>query len=227
VDSKPCLFRRADDQGRILCNRIKTGDGQVTPNTCLACPIVAIDCRHLRATLEHRVSSAITVRYGNGKTQIWQDPTPGLTLERAACEERLVSISSPCDCAGCRHRQSLITPDSDAPAPSARRLPKSGRPRGSSSVRCAATGTTDTASSEALALETLPSHSNAPGAPILEAQDRHAGGESRKIIRIDEWLERRANARLQAAQSEGQSIPAAASIPSAPITRQRQRQRAG
>jgi hypothetical protein len=100
-----------DDEGHILCEKIKAGDREVSPNVCRACPVAAINCAHLRATLNHEPRSPITVRYGNGKTEIWEDDAPSISLARAACAAKVIPILSPRDCAGCALRQALITPD--------------------------------------------------------------------------------------------------------------------
>ena len=107
----PCPFRHVDDEGHILCEKIKSGDREVSPNICRACPVAAINCGHLRATLDHQSRPPITVRYGNGKTEIWEDDAPSISLERAACAAKVMPILSPRDCAGCPLRQALILPD--------------------------------------------------------------------------------------------------------------------
>lgn len=109
MNLKPCPFRQVDNEGRILCDKIKTGDREVSPNICRVCPINAINCAHLRATLDHRARLPITVRYGNGRTEIWDDVEPSIALERAACSAKVIPISSPRDCAGCALRQPMIT----------------------------------------------------------------------------------------------------------------------
>ncbi len=100
-----------DNEGRILCDKIKTGEREVSPNVCRACPISAINCAHLRATLDHRARLPITVRFGNGRTEIWDDIEPSIALERAACSAKVIPITSPRDCAGCPFRQALIIPN--------------------------------------------------------------------------------------------------------------------
>ena len=107
MNLKPCPFRQVDGDGRILCDKIKSGGREVSPNICRACPINAINCAHLRATLDHRARMPITVRYGNGRTEIWDDMEPAIALERAACSAKVIPIASPRDCAGCALRQPL------------------------------------------------------------------------------------------------------------------------
>ncbi len=106
---EPCPYRLVDNDGVILCNQIKTGDRQVIVATCQACPVAEIDCAHLRAALVSQYSAPLTVRWGNGKTQVWTDPVPPLSLERAACAVKTIPILSPHDCASCTLRQPLVT----------------------------------------------------------------------------------------------------------------------
>lgn len=108
VSLKPCPYRLVDSDGRILCNQVKTGERQVSAETCQACPVAEIDCVHLRATLHHKSCAPLTVRWGNGKNEVWSDPAPYLILERAACVVKTIPILSPHDCAGCTLRQALI-----------------------------------------------------------------------------------------------------------------------
>src|SRR5512140_3523709 len=111
INLRPCPYRLVDGEGHILCNQIKSGDREVTPAICRACPIAQIDCRHLRATLDQQTRVPITVRWGNGKTQVWDDPTPPLAMQRAACSVKTIPILSPRDCAGCAIRQALVMPE--------------------------------------------------------------------------------------------------------------------
>lgn len=104
---KPCPYRHADDEGHILCDKIKTGDREVSPNVCRDCPIAAINCAHLRATLNHHAPLPITVRWGNGKTDVLEDDAPALALQRAACAAKVTPILSPRECAGCPLRKAL------------------------------------------------------------------------------------------------------------------------
>ncbi len=104
---KPCPFRHVDADGHILCDKIKFGDREVSLNICRVCPISAINCAHLRATLDHRARAPITVRYGTGRTEVWDDVAPSIALERAACSVKVIPITSPRDCAGCSLRQPM------------------------------------------------------------------------------------------------------------------------
>jgi hypothetical protein len=109
---KPCPYRQVDDEGHILCDKIKSGDREVSPNICRACPVSAINCAHLRATLDHQARPPLTVRYGNGKTEVWDDVAPSINLQRAACAAKVMPIHSPRDCAGCAIRQPLVAAES-------------------------------------------------------------------------------------------------------------------
>ncbi len=108
MNLKPCPYRQVDDEGHILCDKIKRGDREVSPNICRACPVAAIHCAHLRATLDHQARPPLTVRYGNGKTEIWDAVAPSINLQRAACAVKVTPIHSPRDCAGCPIRQPLV-----------------------------------------------------------------------------------------------------------------------
>jgi hypothetical protein len=110
VNLKSCPYRHVGEEGHILCDKIKTGEREVSPNVCRACPISHINCAHLRATLDNQSRPPIVVRWGNGKSQVWDDfAQDSLTLTRAACAEKVSPILSPRDCAGCALR---ITADS-------------------------------------------------------------------------------------------------------------------
>ncbi len=174
MNLKPCPYRQVDDDGHILCDKIKTGDREVSPNICRACPVAAIHCAHLRATLDHQARPPLTVRYGNGKTEIWDDLAPTITLQRAACAVKVTPILSPRDCAGCPLRQPLVAaeiikttdirpPTTDTQRPSVRRAP-----------RVAPAPVAMTASAPA-----------APPTPLAEARSSVV---AQKIIQLQEWL---------------------------------------
>jgi len=169
---RPCPYRQVDDEGHILCDKIKSGDREVSPNICRACPVSAINCAHLRATLDHQARPPITVRYGNGKTEVWEDAAPSITLARAACAVKVTPIHSPRDCAGCPIRQPLVTAESinviaqhPAPAP----LPASRRPAASRMPRVAAAPVPVIAT------------------PPVAAEAR-SNSVAQKIIQLQEWL---------------------------------------
>jgi hypothetical protein len=117
---KPCPYRLVDDEGLILCSQIKFGDREVSPAICRACPIAQINCAHLRATLAQQTRSPLIVRWGNGKTEIWDDPVPPIALQRAACSAKTIPILSPRDCAGCAIRQAMVADLAPNPSPTRR-----------------------------------------------------------------------------------------------------------
>ena len=179
---RPCPYRQVDDEGHILCDKIKSGDREVSPNICRACPVSAINCSQLRATLDHQARPPLTVRYGNGKTEIWEDTAPSISLARAACAAKVTPIHSPRDCAGCPIRQPLVTADSLnvlaprlAPAP----MPVTRRPAVSRAPRVA------TAPVAAITHAAPPVASAAPNPVAAEARSNIV---AQKIIQLQEWL---------------------------------------
>ncbi len=197
----PCPFRHVDDEGHILCDKIKTGDREVSPNICRACPISAINCGHLRATLDHQTRPPITVRYGNGKTEIWEDEAPSLILQRAACAAKVVPILSPRDCAGCALRQALNSPntiavpnDIPAPAPAAPApLRKTAaRPRVAAPPPIPAPAP---APMPAAPMAAQVSNTVAKLDPVQsEEEKKRSSIVAEKIIKLQEWLEKQKNA---------------------------------
>lgn len=107
---KPCQFRQVDNHGRILCNLIKGGDREVSVNLCRACPVQAINCQNLRAGLEKKVSTPITVRFATGRVEVWDNAPPAIDFKQAACAAKTMPIHSPRDCAGCPLRVPNVVP---------------------------------------------------------------------------------------------------------------------
>lgn len=107
---KPCQFRQVDANGRILCHLIKGGDREVSVNLCRACPVQQINCQHLRAGLEKRVSTPITVRFATGRVEVWDDAPPAIDFKQAACAVKTMPIHSPRDCTGCPLRLPNVIP---------------------------------------------------------------------------------------------------------------------
>ncbi len=223
---KPCPHRRASDDGQILCERIQSGDRAVAPNICRACPVMAVNCAHLRATLNHDVRPPITVRWGNGKTQIWEPDAPSITLERAACAIKVVPILSPRDCAGCQLRQPLAianTVVANEIAPVVKRASRK----------------TALAPQQVVAASTAPAPQIvAPQPPIIVAQaapepqaaalppapDARSTVVHQKIIQLQEWLKQN---RTPSAPPEKEAEPvtrvALASARAVPIVRKEER----
>ncbi|MCI0478531.1 MAG: hypothetical protein L0Y55_20005, partial [Anaerolineales bacterium] len=176
MNLKPCPYRHADDDGHILCDKIKTGDREVSPNICRACPVAQINCAHLRAALEHHARPPIVVRWGNGKSQVWDDfAQDSLTLARAACAEKVLPIHSARDCAGCALRQTVdLQPMADRRplTPLPRVAPRAPRPAPLAQP-VAAVG------SQPSAISSQP--------PTVAAEAR-SSIVAQKIIQLQEWL---------------------------------------
>jgi len=129
---KPCKFRKAEDDGRIVCEKIVLGDNEVDPNICRTCPLTAINCSHLRFTL-HRVESAtIVVRYGNGRSEIWPGEPARVELAHGACAARVIPVEDPRSCTGCALRSPAVVPEQVVarPAPAPRVIPFPARAAG-------------------------------------------------------------------------------------------------
>ena len=178
---KPCPYRHADDEGHILCDKIKSGDREVTPNICRACPVAHINCAHLRATLEHDARPPITVRWGNGKSQVWDDfAQDSITLSSAACADKVIPIHSPRDCAGCALRKPLVNGEQLAvnrPPTAGRRLPTAA-PRVVRRAPVPAPITQPVAQPQPMAQATQ-------ATPTAEARSSIV---AQKIIQLQEWL---------------------------------------
>jgi hypothetical protein len=104
-----CEHRSVSKDGRIVCQKIVEGDPEVSPNVCRDCPFKQINCAHLRFSLRVDSPSPLVVRF-NGRTEVWDDGPPRLSLERAACTERVVPIHGPLACANCPARLPLGEP---------------------------------------------------------------------------------------------------------------------
>jgi hypothetical protein len=106
----PCPHRTVDDGGRILCGLIKGGDREVSVNLCRACPVPQINCQHLRAAMQKKVSTPITVRYATGRVEVWDDEGPTIGFKQAACAVKTMPIHSVRDCTGCPLRVPQVVP---------------------------------------------------------------------------------------------------------------------
>lgn len=107
---KPCHFRQVDNHGRILCNVIKGSDREVSVQLCRVCPVSQINCQNLRAGLEKKISTPLTVRFATGRVEVWDDAPPTIEFKQAACAAKTMPIHSPRDCAGCPIRIPNIIP---------------------------------------------------------------------------------------------------------------------
>lgn len=101
---RPCQYRSALDDGRIVCDKITEGSPEVNPNICRTCPVQAVNCQHLRFTLRKVGHKPIVVRFGNGASDVWDDDPPAVDLMRGACAEMVKPIRGWHDCVGCEAR---------------------------------------------------------------------------------------------------------------------------
>ena len=105
--SGPCPHRSVSDDGRVLCAKIIDRNNAVSPQVCGDCPFRVIDCSHLRFTLSLSSTTPLMVRH-NGRTEVWDDGPPKVTLHRAACVAKVSQIEHPAVCAGCSRRRPLL-----------------------------------------------------------------------------------------------------------------------
>ena len=105
---KPCQFRNVSDNGVMLCAKIARGSREVSPEICQACPVAAIDCRQLRFSLEKEEGGSLTVRYGNGRTEVWDGEAPHVEMQRAACSLLLLPLKGTHTCQSCSLRQPAV-----------------------------------------------------------------------------------------------------------------------
>src|SRR5512140_3855989 len=98
---KPCQFRQASNDGQLVCSKISGPDREVTPEICEACPVAAIDCTHLRVSLTKTEGGSILVRFGNGRSEVWEGEPARVHMQKAACAALLVQVSGPQMCVGC------------------------------------------------------------------------------------------------------------------------------
>lgn len=185
MNLKPCPYRHVGDEGHILCDKIKTGDREVSPNICRVCPISQINCAHLRATLDHQAHPPIAVRWGNGKTEIWEDDAPSITFNQAACAEKIIPILTGKECAGCALRQPLIAAEAIAQVATAERRPTA---VGARAPRVAPTPRAPIAQPVAQAQHI------APVAQTQPVADARSNTVAQKIIQLQEWLAKQKNA---------------------------------
>lgn len=197
VDLKPCPYRHVDDDGHILCEKIRVGDREVSPNVCRACPVAQINCAHLRATLNHQAQLPLTVRYGSGKTEIWDDPAPVIALTRAACAAKVTPIHSPRDCVGCPLHQALVAAEAIPVAATLSRAPRA---------------LAQPAPSSAAPFDS-PRWLGAPRG-TASAEDARTNRVARKIIQLHAWLKRQG--RVPRPETEEDAADAALPIGAGP-----------
>lgn len=184
VSLKPCPYRHVGDEGHILCDKIKTGEREVSPNICRACPISQINCGHLRAVLDNQSRPAITVRWGNGKTKVLDDfAQQSISMNRAACAAKVTPIHSARDCAGCALRQPLILADAIQPVVAVEPAIASNRTHQRQPRRAPM----PVMQPVAQVAQSAPVAQAEPPAP-QPAADKRSSAVAQKIIQIQEWL---------------------------------------
>lgn len=109
-----CPHRKVDDGGKVLCGLIKGGDREVSLDLCRVCPVPQINCQHLRAAMQKKVSTPITVRFATGRVEVWDDEAPTIGFKQAACAVKAMPIHSARDCAGCPLRLAHVPPQTAA-----------------------------------------------------------------------------------------------------------------
>jgi hypothetical protein len=81
LGASPCEHRTVSKDGRIICKKIMVGDNGVSPNECRACPFRAVNCQHLRFSLQQTSPRPLVVRY-NGREEVWDDDPAELRFEQ-------------------------------------------------------------------------------------------------------------------------------------------------
>lgn len=182
VNLKPCPYRHVGDEGHILCDKIKTGDREVSPNICRACPISQINCGHLRAVLDNQSRPPITVRWGNGKTQVLDDfAQQSISMQRAACAAKVTPIHSARDCAGCALRQPLVLASTIQPVVAVEPAASNTR----ASQRQPRRAPTPAMQPVAQVAQPAPVAQSVPPQPVA---DKRSSVVAQKIIQLQEWL---------------------------------------
>jgi len=105
----PCRFRDVTEHGELVCSKITGSSRDVSLQICQTCPVGAIGCQHLRVSLRKQEGGSILVRFGNGRTEVWEGEPAGARLQRAACAELRVPVSGPQMCAVCGLRSPVST----------------------------------------------------------------------------------------------------------------------
>ena len=98
---RPCQYRKVTNDGQLACAKISGPNREVSAEICQACPVAAIDCQHLRVSLQKEEGGSITVRFGNGRSEVWAAEPTHVYMRRAACAALCVQISGPQMCIGC------------------------------------------------------------------------------------------------------------------------------
>jgi hypothetical protein len=107
--NRVCEHRTVSKEGRIVCKKIVEGENTVSPNLCRNCPLMTVNCSHLRCSLQRTFSSPLIVRY-NGHTEVWDDDPPVIKFHQAACATRVMPIDDPRTCSACTLREVQCEP---------------------------------------------------------------------------------------------------------------------
>lgn len=102
---KYCQHRGVDEDGKIICRKIARGDQEVTLAICDACPAAACNCGNLKFSLEKESDSTLTIRYGNGRTEVLEARPAGVHFVKAACSALMKPVDVHRDCSGCLLRK--------------------------------------------------------------------------------------------------------------------------
>lgn len=219
---KPCPYRHVGEEGHILCDKIKTGDREVSPNICRACPVSQINCAHLRAVLDNQTHPPLTVRYGNGKTEVWEDPAPAISFKQAACAVKVLPISSPRDCASCALRQALVSPDAIQAPTTTPLMPEIRPPIADRRRRMPAPSSI--APSTPVAQPVVQPAPQAAATPPVPAPDARSSIVAAKIIQLQEWLQKQ---KTTAQKTESDESVQPIALPARPARVVNEEKRAG
>ncbi len=99
-----CEYRSVDKDGRIICQKIREGDREVSPSLCRTCPARQSGCEHLRFTLAKTEPSPIVVRYATGRVEVWNNEPPAIRFHTAACALKVAPVQSASQCLACSAR---------------------------------------------------------------------------------------------------------------------------
>jgi len=105
MDSGSCPHRSVLEDGRIRCHKIEGSDQEVSPEICLLCPARDPQCLHFRFSLRKSASSPVTVRWPSGRTEVWDDRPPYVSLLRSACALKKSRVHYPAECFSCPLRE--------------------------------------------------------------------------------------------------------------------------
>lgn len=111
-----CQHRLVDKDGRIICEKIREGDREVSPNLCRACPARQVGCDHLRFTLAKTEPSPIVVRYATGRVEVWNNDPPAVRFRTAACALKVAPVQGVSQCLACSARTCRVAPEAEPAA---------------------------------------------------------------------------------------------------------------